>query len=108
MEKADKKQLTSVALPALGTRYNNYLPRVSAAGVLKGIDQFSKSHTRSSVKIVVIVLYGGNQHEEILKVGMQVWMMVWGNIDVSLKVSIVNVIIKNINNDPIGFKSDHM
>lgn len=69
MEKADKKQLTSVAFPALGTRYNNYPVRVSAAGVLKGIDQFSKSHTLSSVRRVVIVLYGGNQHEEILKVG---------------------------------------
>lgn len=69
LEKADKKQLTSVALPALGTCYNNYPVRVSAAGVLKGIGQFSKSHARSSVRIVVVVIYGGNQHEEILKVG---------------------------------------
>lgn len=35
-------------------------------------------------------------------------MMVWGNIDVSFKVLIVNVIIKYINNDLIGFKLDYM
>lgn len=68
MEKAGENNLTSVALPALGTRYNHNSVQVSAAGMLKGIDHFSKSHPLSSVRRVVIVLCDGHRREEISKV----------------------------------------
>ncbi|XP_052712257.1 protein mono-ADP-ribosyltransferase PARP15-like [Crassostrea angulata] len=66
LEKADENQCNCVAFPAFGTLYKNYPAQITAGGMLKGVDQFSKSHTQSSVKRVIIVIYG-DQHAEISK-----------------------------------------
>uniref|UniRef100_A0A8W8JYQ1 Poly [ADP-ribose] polymerase n=1 Tax=Magallana gigas TaxID=29159 RepID=A0A8W8JYQ1_MAGGI len=66
LEKADENQYNCVAFPALGTLYKNYPSQITADGMLKGVDQFSKSHTQSSLKTVIIVIYG-DQHADISK-----------------------------------------
>ncbi|XP_061165013.1 protein mono-ADP-ribosyltransferase PARP15-like [Saccostrea echinata] len=66
LEAADKDNLESVAFPALGSRYRHYPSQTTAQGILSGIDEFSKTHTSSSVKQINIVIYG-EQHKELAK-----------------------------------------
>ncbi|XP_052712258.1 uncharacterized protein LOC128186509 [Crassostrea angulata] len=66
LAKADENQCNCVAFPAFGTLFKNYPAQITAEGMLKGIDQYSKSNTQTSVKSVFIVIYG-KQHVEISK-----------------------------------------
>ncbi|XP_062586748.1 protein mono-ADP-ribosyltransferase PARP14-like, partial [Saccostrea cucullata] len=54
LEAAEKDNLVSVGFPALGSRYRHYPTQTTAQGILSGIDEFSKTHTSSSVKQITI------------------------------------------------------
>lgn len=79
--------MVSVSFPALGTRYRHHPAKTTAQGMLSGIEEFSKSHTSTSVKQIHILIYG-DRHTEISKVkSTSNVSLSWYPIDVSNLIS---------------------
>ncbi|XP_060082609.1 protein mono-ADP-ribosyltransferase PARP14-like [Ylistrum balloti] len=62
LQEMDTKGLTSIAFPALGTRFRKYPAKLSAKAMFEGFEEFWSSRNSSSVSDVRIVIYGNDQH----------------------------------------------
>ncbi|XP_033744166.1 uncharacterized protein LOC117330056 [Pecten maximus] len=62
LDEMHSKGFTSIAFPALGTRYRKYPAKLSAKAMFEGFEKFWSSQNSSTISDVRIVIYGNDQH----------------------------------------------
>ncbi|XP_059146918.1 protein mono-ADP-ribosyltransferase PARP14-like [Physella acuta] len=67
LETAEKKNMTSIAFPTLGTGGLKYPARESAKGIAKAIGLFAKDKIKSLRKIDIIIYFKDSESEQVFK-----------------------------------------